>query len=78
MTATRARDLVTRQCTRCGGAGTHYLTCPTLRLPPGYRLNEDSGPGRAGPRGAPRVTRRISLILSRYPEGPRGEPGGLP
>jgi hypothetical protein len=26
------------QCTRCGATGTHYLTCPSLRLPPGYRL----------------------------------------
>jgi hypothetical protein len=22
-------------CTRCGASGTHYLTCPSLRLPPG-------------------------------------------
>jgi hypothetical protein len=26
------------QCTRCGAVGTHYLTCPSLRLPPGYRV----------------------------------------
>jgi hypothetical protein len=30
-------------CTRCGAVGTHYLTCPSLRLPSGYRL----GPSRA-------------------------------
>jgi hypothetical protein len=36
-----------RQCTRCGALGTHYLTCPSLRLPPGYRL----WPGR--PRSGP-------------------------
>jgi hypothetical protein len=30
-----------RQCTRCGGLGTHYLTCPLLRLPPGYRFSDD-------------------------------------
>jgi len=23
-----------RQCARCGALGTHYLTCPSLRLPP--------------------------------------------
>lgn len=32
-------------CRRCGAAGTHYLTCPSLRLPPGYRLSQDAGPG---------------------------------
>jgi hypothetical protein len=30
-----------RQCARCGALGTHYLTCPSLRLPPGYRLTPD-------------------------------------
>jgi hypothetical protein len=25
-------------CLRCGAVGTHYLTCPGLRLPSGYRL----------------------------------------
>jgi len=30
-----------RQCTRCGALGTHYLTCPVLRLPRDYRLSED-------------------------------------
>jgi len=29
-------------CTHCGAVGTHYLTCPSLRLPAGYRLT--SGP----------------------------------
>jgi hypothetical protein len=33
-----------RQCGRCGALGTHYLTCPSLRLPPGYRLTPDLGP----------------------------------
>lgn len=36
-----AAGLPTRQCTRCGAIGTHYLTCPSLRLPPGYRPSED-------------------------------------
>jgi len=29
-----------RQCPRCGAVGTHYLTCPALRLPSGYRLSD--------------------------------------
>jgi hypothetical protein len=33
-----------RQCSRCGAVGTHYLTCPGLRLPPDYRLGDTSGP----------------------------------
>ena len=31
-----------RQCPRCGAVGTHYLTCPALRLPSGYRLSDAS------------------------------------
>jgi hypothetical protein len=27
-----------RRCTRCGAVGTHYLTCPDLRLPAGFRF----------------------------------------
>jgi hypothetical protein len=34
-------ELLPRQCTRCGAVGTHYLTCPSLRLPSGYRLRDD-------------------------------------
>jgi hypothetical protein len=30
-----------RQCARCGALGTHYLTCPLLRLPRGYRFSDD-------------------------------------
>lgn len=37
----RAPELPIEQCTRCGAVGTHYLTCPGLRLPPGYRLNAE-------------------------------------
>ena len=33
-----------RQCSRCGAVGTHYLTCPGLRLPTGYRLVDAPGP----------------------------------
>ena len=40
----RSGELPGRQCTRCGAVGTHYLTCPGLRLPSGYRLSEDPGP----------------------------------
>ena len=32
-----------RQCARCGAVGTHYLTCPGLRLPSGYRLVDAAG-----------------------------------
>ena len=32
-----------RQCARCGAVGTHYLTCPCLRLPSGYRLFDAAG-----------------------------------
>jgi hypothetical protein len=39
----------TGQCTRCGGLGTHYLTCPGLRLPAGYRLSADSRPQPSRP-----------------------------
>jgi hypothetical protein len=37
----RADELLPRQCGRCGAVGTHYLTCPRLRLPSGYRLSDD-------------------------------------
>lgn len=29
-------------CKRCAGVGTHYLTCPGLRLPAGYDFRSDS------------------------------------
>jgi hypothetical protein len=38
-----------RQCTRCGALGTHYLTCPSLRLPPGYRLTPGPAPRSGRP-----------------------------
>jgi len=37
----RAPEQSAAQCTRCGAISTHYLTCPDLRLPPGYRLCAD-------------------------------------
>ena len=40
----RGRELQAGHCIRCGAVGTHYLTCPSLRLPSGYRLSEDSAP----------------------------------
>ena len=40
----RAGELTGGQCTRCGAVGTHFLTCPGLRLPSGYRLNDVPGP----------------------------------
>jgi hypothetical protein len=33
-----------KQCARCGAVGTHFLTCPGLRLPSGYRLGDAPGP----------------------------------
>lgn len=42
----QADELLPRQCTRCGAVGTHYLTCPRLRLPSGYRLSHDSDSNR--------------------------------
>ncbi|MDQ2813219.1 MAG: hypothetical protein M3Z75_15410 [Actinomycetota bacterium] len=36
--------LLGRPCVRCGAVGTHYLTCPGLQLPAGYRLSEDPAP----------------------------------
>ena len=47
-----AAELPAAQCTRCGAVGTHYLTCPGLRLPPGYRLDADPGPERGLPAGS--------------------------
>jgi hypothetical protein len=38
--ASLADELLGRQCTRCGAVGTHYLTCPGLRLPPGHRVSD--------------------------------------
>ena len=43
-----------RLCARCGGIGTHYLTCPSLRLPAdrrhAYDAARDSAPAaRRGP-----------------------------
>jgi hypothetical protein len=40
----RAGELLGRQCIRCGAVGTHYLTCPGLRLPSGYRFSDAPGP----------------------------------
>ena len=36
----RPGELLGRQCIRCGAVGTHYLTCPGLRLPSGYRISD--------------------------------------
>ena len=47
-----------RQCTRCGGLGTHYLTCPLLRLPRGYRFSDDRILGTSFTAGKQHTTRR--------------------
>ena len=39
----RAGELAGRPCLRCGAFGTHYLTCPDLRLPSGYRFGDVPG-----------------------------------
>jgi hypothetical protein len=39
----RAGEPPERRCARCGAVGTHYLTCPGLRLPSGYRLGDVPG-----------------------------------
>jgi hypothetical protein len=44
----RPRNRQPRLCTRCGGAGTHYLTCPRLRLPAERHAGEDSVPEHLG------------------------------
>ena len=41
-------DTPDRRRPRCATVGTHYLTCPTLRLPPGYRISNDPGPEDGG------------------------------
>jgi hypothetical protein len=47
-----------RQCARCGALGTHYLTCPILRLPRGYRLGEEPRPSVPVTRAEQRITGR--------------------
>jgi hypothetical protein len=47
-----------RQCTRCGALGTHYLTCPILRLPRGYRFSQDPTLGSPVTAGQQHITRR--------------------
>jgi hypothetical protein len=37
-----------RLCPRCGGVGTHHLTCPRLRLPADRHRREDSVPEHRG------------------------------
>jgi hypothetical protein len=44
-------------CPRCGASGTHYLTCPSLRLPPGYRLTPDPAPDAHAARQPARAER---------------------
>jgi hypothetical protein len=60
----RAGELRGRQCARCGATGTHYLTCPGLRLPPGYRLG-DAGDPMGGFRAEATGSSGFSCRLSR-------------
>ncbi len=36
-------------CPHCGAVATHYLTCPSLQLPPGYRPGRDTGSAAPAP-----------------------------
>lgn len=47
-----------RQCTRCGGLSTHYLTCPLLRLPREYRFSDDRILSTSFTAGKQHTTRR--------------------
>ena len=47
-----------RQCARCGALGTHYLTCPILQLPRGYRFSEDPAMSTLVTAGERCITRR--------------------
>ena len=38
----RPGEVPERRCARCGAVGTHYLTCPDLRLPSDFRFGEAS------------------------------------
>lgn len=40
-------DAPDQRCTSCAAVGTYYLTCASLRLPPGYRINSDPDRGRS-------------------------------
>jgi hypothetical protein len=46
------------QCARCGGLGTHYLTCPLLQLPRGYRFSDDQIPSTSFTAGKQHTTRQ--------------------
>jgi hypothetical protein len=41
MTSQSGQEKPARLCLRCCGIGTHSLTCPLLRLAPGYRVLAD-------------------------------------
>lgn len=71
----RAGERPARQCRRCGALSTHYLTCPSLRLPQDCRLSGDAEPDRAGYRGQEGIAGQPSLVSGRYPNGPAGGPG---
>ena len=67
-------DLV-RQCTRCGALGTHYLTCPSLRLPPG------TGSARAPPPDACVACQPTGAECAPgcgWAGGPNSRPGSAP
>ena len=52
ITLAHAPEPPERQCMRCGGVGTHYLTCSRLQLPSGYRFSDDDRPPATARRAA--------------------------
>lgn len=72
----RASKRPGRRCVQCGAVGTHYLTCPSLRLPPDYRLSADLGPEclRGLPAGDCASPAGPAVVRDHQP----GRPGGGP
>jgi hypothetical protein len=60
-----------RRCARCGGVGTHYLTCAQLRLPTGYRFSEDAAAPDGDQADWPSVPMRRPSSGPDHPDWPR-------
>lgn len=60
-------DAPDQRCTSCAAVGTYYLTCASLRLPPGYRINSDPDRGRSPRKNrsrGPSVRARLPPLLT--------------
>jgi hypothetical protein len=66
-----------RQCLRCGALGTHYLTCPILRLPRDYRLSQDPPLSAPVTAGKQHITRRPATDGQSSAEATSSLPVGL-